>query len=720
MPANPPHRPRRLRVSLRIKLLSISLALLIIPWIGYQYVQTMEAYLRHGQEDAVLATARAVATVLREQPQLFEHTGDVLRAAHQSDHLYVRPLHTPIQLDGYADDWRPYLDRAQHFGAAHLLVSRVPYSPKSLSFTQLVGSYKHYLYVLFEVTDDHIVYRDPNSLRLDQCDHLEIALQAPDGSFHRYLLATTAPGWVNAHLMSNDPNDPIPVRPEVRIKGEWQETAHGYNLEIRIPLSMIGNKLAFAIADVDNPKTRRVDTVIGTAGTQRLDQLGTVMMASPRIERLLKGLEHSGGRIWVIDRNHRVLALAGSLHQDDDGQPKTDAPPRSFLGGVMHAFYRMILKQPATQFQDSLSAASRLNGPEIEAALHGRAATQWRQTPDRRVTILAAAHPVWSGNQVLGAVVVERTSNDILLLQNRAMEHLINLSLAVFLLAAILLLTFATRLSGRVRRLRDDAERAIGADGRVHGSIRVARASDEIGDLSRSYANVLERLGQYTRYLETMAGKLSHELRTPLAVVRSSLENLEFSGSANQRSTYTERAREGVRRLENIVTRMSEATRLEQALQQAEPERFDLDSLVAGCVEGYRSAYAPQTFELKLPDQSVTIRGVPDLLAQMLDKLVANAVEFSNGPQPVEVQLRATDGHALLTVSNQGPTLPEQMQGNLFDSMVSIRDHRAEESHLGLGLYIVRLIADFHHGHVQAANRPDAAGAQFTVSLPTA
>lgn len=710
-------RPPRLRISLRAKLLSVSLTLLVIPWAGYQYVREMETYLRHGQEQALLATARAVATVLHEQPEPFAHQGDVVQTAREDDHLYVRPLHTPIQLDGYAEDWAPYLDRAQHYGAEHILESHVPYNPASLSFDELVGSYGHYLYVLFEVTDDHIVYRDPNSLRLDQSDGLQIALETPDGHFNRYLLTTTAPGWVNAHLMPDDVRDTRPVGPEVRIKGEWQETPKGYNLEIRIPLSMIGAKLAFAIADVDDPKTRAINTVIGTAGTQRLNELGTVTVPSPTLERLLKGLEHNAGRVWVIDRNHRVLALAGELQTGDADTPPT-ATDESIPRKLLHALYRLILRQPATEFQDDLSSASRLEGKEIETALKGEPATRWRSTPDRRVAILAAAYPVWSGDQVLGAVVAEQTSNSILLLQNRAMENLINLSVAVFLGASLVLLVFASRLAARVRRLRDDTEQAIAPDGRIQGAIRASRAGDEIGDLTRSYSAVLERLRQYTRYLETMASKLSHELRTPMTVVRSSLDNLEMGELDDQAHTYTARAREGLGRLEGILNRMSEATRLEQALQQAEQEDFDLTQVVGGCVEGYRGAMPQSPFDLDMPADAVRLHGVPDLIAQLLDKLVANAVDFGLPGAPIDVRLAIEGGHAVLTVANQGPPLPEEMQGNLFDSLVSLRSERSDEPHLGLGLYIVRLIAEFHGGTVSAMSRHDPQGAVFKVNLP--
>src|SRR5439155_27255225 len=133
---------------------------------------------------------------------------------------------------------------------------------------------------------------------------------------------------------------------------------------------------------------------------------------------------------------------------------------------------------------------------------------------------------------------------------------------------------------------------------------------------------------QHHAYLESMASRLSHELRTPIAVVRSSLENLKLAPADGR--VYIERAEEGLKRLGTILTRMSEATRLEQGLASVEREPFDLRPVVSGCVEGYRLAYPGQVFELALPREKAMIaRGSPDPAAQLLDKVVANAVDFS-------------------------------------------------------------------------------------------
>jgi signal transduction histidine kinase len=212
-----------------------------------------------------------------------------------------------------------------------------------------------------------------------------------------------------------------------------------------------------------------------------------------------------------------------------------------------------------------------------------------------------------------------------------------------------------------------------------------------------------------------MAGRLSHELRTPIAVVRSSLENLKLERMPDDAAVYLERANDGLKRLDTILTRMTEATRLEQAVRETARERFDARDVVKCCVY----AYPERRIELDLPEKPVYLRGAPDLYAQMLDKLVANAVDFATGDEPIRVRLDARDGQATLTVSNRGPRLPESMGGKLFDSMVSVRPGgNSKEPHLGLGLYIVRLVAEFHGGTAQALDREDGSGVVMKVRCP--
>jgi signal transduction histidine kinase len=174
---------------------------------------------------------------------------------------------------------------------------------------------------------------------------------------------------------------------------------------------------------------------------------------------------------------------------------------------------------------------------------------------------------------------------------------------------------------------------------------------------------------------------------------------------------------------------MSEATRLEQTLRATERERFDLGRVVSGCVAGYAAAFPQHRFELRLPERRVELEGAPDLIAQLVDKLAENAMDFTAPDDPIEIAIDADAAAARLSVTNLGPALPEAMADRLFESMVSVRPPAAKaaggekargEPHLGLGLFIVRLIAEFHRGAVQARNRDDGRGVTVAVTFPLA
>jgi signal transduction histidine kinase len=381
-----------------------------------------------------------------------------------------------------------------------------------------------------------------------------------------------------------------------------------------------------------------------------------------------------------------------------------------------------VLDAPSGNFEDPLDPDVLSGGPDVIGAFLGVTGSRVRASHDGRAVIVSAAHPIWVGDQVAGAVVVEESTNPILTVRNQALERLLLITLAGFAVVAVVVFGFASRLSTRICRLRDAAEGAIDGRGRLTGAAdalgTAARAGDEVGDLSRSFSALLARLAQHHSYLESMASRLSHELRTPIAVVRSSLENLHAEPLPESAQTYMARAEAGLARLTRILARMSEASRMEQSLATTETERFDLAAVVAECASGYRSAYPAARFEAQLPAYPVWVRGAPDLAAQMLDKLVENAVDFARPGTPVVIAREVRTTTCALSVSNRGPGLPAELEGRLFESMVSARKGEGgDEPHLGLGLFVARMIAAFHGGELRAGNLPDGDGVRFTAVL---
>jgi two-component system, OmpR family, sensor histidine kinase ChvG len=359
----------------------------------------------------------------------------------------------------------------------------------------------------------------------------------------------------------------------------------------------------------------------------------------------------------------------------------------------------------------------KLQANVSEAALKGTAGAVWRPAGSRASVVLAAAVPLDAEHPERGALMLEKTSDALLIWSNRALGSLIVGGLVTMILAAAILFGYAGWLSFRIRKLKTATENALTADGLLRGNFPKSRTIDEIGDLSRSFGKLLEQLGEYNEYLRTLASKLSHELSTPLAVVRSSLESLEHENISAGARTYAQRARSGAERLVQILRAMSEATRMERAIASADGELFDLRAVVTGATAAYRDIAGSRSIECEVPKEPVSLFGAPELIHQALDKLVDNALSFTPEQGRIVIALTQSDGAVSLSVTNPGPALPEKMRGRLFDSLVSMRDSKAGSPHLGLGLYIVRLIAELHHGTALASDLPDATGVVFTIKL---
>lgn len=714
------------RFSIRAKLIFLSSLLLLIPVLVYQYILAMDEYLRSGQELTVLGEARALATALNDRPELFDE-GSFGRATRTGD-LYIYPVYSPLSLnDGSLVDWGEYQQYELVYDKADYL--RTPLNPAriyanddSLSFRSMVGEHNGSLYAYFKVRDDHIVYRSRESLSVISSDFLQVSMLSADGrDVQRIVVAPHEPEFLYPFRVGEDYSEPVY---EERISGQWYEVDGGYEVELQIPMDMLGGRIGFAIFDVDDPVERDIATVVATHKSLAGQRLGSLQRPTPEIDRIVAGMGRSNSHIQVVDRLGRVLLTVGDI-QSATGlilsniNTQDDGYWAFFQNNVLSPLYNLILTQPSTNFIDELYSEVAREGDHIAAALNGEPFTRFRELQDTQTMILEASHPIFAGNEVIGAVIVDQNMNGLRSFRNQALEGLFNTIIAVMLAVTLGLFFFASRISNRVRGLRNQAEGIIDDSGRVRNTIEPSPNSDEIGDLSRSFSSIVERLSQYTSYLENMSSRLSHELRTPVTVVRSSIENLGATDNPEESQVYIKRAEEGISRLNLILTNMSEATRLEQMLQTSEKETIDLAEVVKGCVEGYRLAYPLSQFTLDIGGYAIFVKGVPEYIAQLLDKLVANAVEFSHPGQPIVVDCRIVRDQAVIRISNAGPYLPQEMKDRVFESMVSVRPHQKQsQPHLGMGLHIARLITDFHNGQIRADNREDIEGVTITVSIP--
>jgi two-component system, OmpR family, sensor histidine kinase ChvG len=691
--------------SLRAKILLFSSFLFTIPYLGYQYIWELETYLRIGQEQTLVGTARSVATSLHERPSLFAQESALLNNIEPGRDLYAPQISQPIRLDGNLDDWSAYQKQVIEYDDTYMIEQRIPYNRDSFRFTHMVGQYGQYLYVMFNVTDETVINRNENMLSIHKNDFIQIAMRDPFGQFQRYIVAPYDSGWVNAYqlkAMTSDASNYQPAQLERRIQGYWQNTKNGYQVELRFPLTMMQGNIAFAISDVDDEQTREILYQMGTANPERIDALGTVIVPSPEIEQIIQGLTYADARVWIVDKHQRVLARAGDIQTAGNdynallNKPDEENIIFSWLSGLLRPIYEAVLTTPPQTYIDELADATSLEGQAVRDALAGEANTHWRLSQDKKAVILSAAHPIYVANEVMGAVVVEQTTNGIRTLRNQALEKQFLFFLAIILFGTLALFLLASRISNRIRNLRNSTEAAIDKHGKIQGQVTIQQSKDEIGDLSRSFASMLNRLGQYNQYLENMASRLSHELRTPVAVVKSSLENLELIQDKNsvEAEIFVLRAKEGLARLSYMLHSMSEATRLEQVIENTDKQEFDLVPFLHNYA---KSIVVPEELSLDYSSKKAShiIHGSPELFAQMLDKIIENSFDFAT-PHTIVSLSMSLDGE--ISVTNVGHPIAHDMKDVLFDSMVSVRsDNPAQKGmHLGLGLYIAKMIATYH------------------------
>ena len=684
-------------MNLRRQLLLVSLLLLSLPWAGCQFIREMEGAMRKGQEQSLQATAQAIATVLGTQEELLYPNTDRRNAVADTRSLYAYPTQQQVYIDGYDDDWEA--------------VKGIPCSgspSSSLAITCRAQTRDDNLYLMLKVNDTEVIYHNPGRSTEPNGDRLVLRLWQGDRQ-HDYVIATAAPGKVRAKPSSPRQRGIDPAY----IQGYWQDTDRGYTLELQIPLIYTGGRLGFYLVNAGSGDSKVTETA-GNISHVDITAPPWLIYSPSGLQALLEPFSRQDNRIQVVDKDN--WQIADVTTNDTPSVADTD----TFW--LLRLIYRSILSQDTLPSPPKTTRPGVLRGEEIRSALAGASANKRYRDPNYRTrTIQSAAAPIVDKGDIIGAVIVSQSGETYLSLTDKAFSRLLSYSLSALGTGALGLLGYASLLSWRIRKLSHAANNAIDADGQVTKNFPRSEARDEIGELSRHYAKLLDRVREYNDYLRTLSRKLSHELRTPIAVIQSSLDNLEQSGSeTTEHGVYLQRAREGLSRLQRILTAMSEANRLEESIQKNLSVELDLVPLVGELFTAYRGVYTQHRLSLDMQVSCAPVTGVADLIVQALDKLMENAASFCREGDEIKLQLSMAADTWNLSLFNEGPTLPSDIQDRLFDPMVSLRKDQTDNVHLGLGLHIVRLITDFHHGRVSAENLADGSGVVINLRLPRA
>ncbi len=364
---------------------------------------------------------------------------------------------------------------------------------------------------------------------------------------------------------------------------------------------------------------------------------------------------------------------------------------------------------------------------EVERALNGDAQATLRRS-ENGDRVVSVSLPIRHVQQVLGVLTLEAGDVDeTLAAQRRALMPFAIVALVVSLLSSLLLHLFVARpvlrLSAAADQVRLQRARAISLPD-------LEDRKDEIGDLARSLESMTATLSDRMDAIERFAADVSHEIKNPLTSIRSALETLDLVKEQSQRDRLTALLQNDVKRLDRLITDISNASRLDAELSRDRPRPVDLGMLLSDIVGVYETTSKPGEAEVRLVStlkDPARVNGRDGPLGQVFRNLVDNARSFSPDGGVVTLTLSRDEADTArplrVVVEDQGPGIPADNLETVFERFYTSRPKgTAFGANSGLGLSIVRQIVEAHDGQVRAENitAPDGtvSGARFIATFP--
>jgi two-component system sensor histidine kinase ChvG len=360
--------------------------------------------------------------------------------------------------------------------------------------------------------------------------------------------------------------------------------------------------------------------------------------------------------------------------------------------------------------------------PEVvKAASQSNTIIVLRMAPDR-TPVITAASPIGDHGRVL---MTTRNATDVTQSVRDARQTLA-IVIALALAVSIFLSLFLARTI--VKPLRSLVRAAVrvrlGRDREVVVP-RLPERGDEIGLLARAISDMTSALRQRIDSVESFAADVAHELKNPLASLRSALESLDRVENPALRHQLIAIARHDVRRIDRLVTEISDASRIDAELSRTEFEPVDMAQLAVALIGERQDRGVNGASPINVARHghgSALVGGDPARLERVLHNLLDNAVSFSPEGAPIEVEVATGGERVALSVSDHGPGIPPEAREKVFERFHSLRPAGEDfASHSGLGLAIARTIVEAHYGSLTANDRGDGRpGARMIVELPVA
>ncbi|MFV1530134.1 MULTISPECIES: sensor histidine kinase [unclassified Phaeobacter] len=470
----------------------------------------------------------------------------------------------------------------------------------------------------------------------------------------------------------------------------------------------------------------------------QLPELGTVSLAVgdgiDPVTTLQNISLRAGAEVFVFDTAGTLIAQTKGVEQGGALDLLNDASPSatlisdalaavwSFVGGLLKSDTP---ETPAQPLEDQLRAMVQqalVGGTEVKAVVDTSGGT-----------VFSAATPILFQGEAIGVVTLASPTGEIDALVRGEQERVLQMFVVALVVSIGLSLVLASTIANPLADLAEAAELGRDGDSRKSkpGRIRIPDLSarpDEIGRLSRALRGMVKALYNRIDSNEQFAADVAHEIKNPLASLQSAVGTLRMVKREDQRDKLLDVIEHDVRRLDRLVSDISNASRLDAELVKEEEESFDLLHMLGNLNQflGEDARGKGIDYITDLPKTPITIQGLEARLAQVFVNLITNAISFCEDGDAIRVWARRRDNRVLVVVEDTGPGIPDQALSKVFKRFYSQRPVEHFGNNSGLGLAISKQIVEAHGGVIWAENiRPTEAditseplGARFVVGLP--
>lgn len=371
--------------------------------------------------------------------------------------------------------------------------------------------------------------------------------------------------------------------------------------------------------------------------------------------------------------------------------------------------------------------------PQVRSAMNGGPPTRMMLINEERETIVSVAAPILRARHVQGVLLLSNEPGEID--EIMADERFAILKVAILALGATIFasLVLAQTVAGPMRRLSEAAEHVSKSITARQQLPDMSERTDEVGQMATAFTAMTHALYRRLEASEKFAADVAHELKNPLTAARSTAESLAYAKTEEQRAQLVGQIQSELKRLNRLITDVSNASRLDAELALQQNQEVDLPEVLSGIVGTFRDILSSETRKVEYvaapkrqPDDYL-VMGNDSRLGQVITNLIDNAISFSPPDGTVTVRLRRVQDNVEFIVEDQGPGIEPDKLEQIFDRFYTYRPTATTSrgNNSGLGLSISREIVRAHGGEIHARNiidAPDAKprGASFAVILPAA